>query len=507
MPKKVYAPLSEGEKNEIREEYIRNIERFNESLKNKNVDPIPLDLVGLEKRLNDPKEVEIFRHGKELSERDTYRVSYATQFKKTHPTPKQHIMARDWAAYLDLSGTPEAEKKNDEFFSEYQKDPIGVSKQHLLNIMNLDFEKITTTTDPTEQLDLLDKYAAEVNGGFNSTFCAGELGKHDGGLTFALSPIQSILQMSICLKTPMTGNVGNFFFTVPKVSQEQAVFLAQDEKLLRQYEEMSDELSRILQSQLMAGIVVTENSNVFKKAKEMGLDTSKGFPIRYKAVVKKEDGSDKEVKLEDVINGKIPGATIEKRSPQEIDKMLYVTNGAYVRGKEANFKKVYEGKLPIEKDPSFENVKGLCKPGFWETIGFTTSPQYKEFIKAFDGFREKGSPLYGDSKTLLEKGRAYIEYKKTQFGDDLAGIDKKGRDRVDFINGVIKSCETNLLELQPNEEELQFTINGEDIKIEGIDELENDVNLDKDIKYSENIHEKEEIDTSVLDKEDDLQIQ
>ena len=225
-----------------------------------------------------------------------------------------------------------------------------------------------------------------------------------------------------------------------------------------------------------------------KLLKEKGFLSDKETALTYKAIETK-DGKEKEIKLLDAIKNEDPNVKIEivKRSEEEKQNMLYITNGIklryeVVRRFKEDFVSSYNDQNPQTKIDKFDQSKILDshKGGFFERLFNTTSNEYKEFVENFKKFTDPNNHDTSVKDKLIESAKAYIEHKNIDNLVDLAAMeDVTGKERIKLCLSVLSSLNVKLgsyklIEDNPVVEEKKDNI----VRVQ-VDGLERDTNIEK----------------------------
>ena len=108
-----------------------------------------------------------------------------------------------------------------------------------------------------------------------------------------------------------------------------------------------------------------------------------------------------------------------------------------------------EANLPLGEN-AIEDSINRQKPGFFEKVFRRTSKEYKTFIKIFNGYKDKQSPLYGQNEYLKNSAFQYLKHKFPNLKDDeiptleqINTIKGIGKERAFFCYNVVKAINEN----------------------------------------------------------------
>ena len=146
MPPKVYPPLTAAEKKAILDRHAYLVEEMNKYLPDEQKVEVDKDLA---KRLEDPKQVAIYRIGQEMEQlrnrQHEIRAQLEERFGAASTRDNPLTRALDYA--IDTSGTPEANDYNEKLYQDYLNDPDKIIYERYGKVMN---------TNPKELYDCND---------------------------------------------------------------------------------------------------------------------------------------------------------------------------------------------------------------------------------------------------------------------------------------------------------------------------------------------------------------
>jgi hypothetical protein len=498
-------PFTDEEKKAFEDEYTKAVNAFNKVLPDNM--KLDLDLEGFHKKMNDPKQVEMYRRISFINElsakKDKIQKYYKSTFDKEITQKKeQHPIGRIIPTLMRADGSEASETFNKKLMNFYYKYPNEVSQAVLKGIFKADskvyegilkddYERCKVYTDNFERSYM----AYEVKHVL-------DVMENDGKIVDELknSPMIILLQAQSSLKTNF-GSIDSF--AMPKITMDQF------EKITHQ--SIPDTVPFFGK---ISGVVLGSDIDNVKKdiklLKDKGYLNDEETALTYKAIETK-DGKEKEINLLDALKSKDPNVKIEivKRSEEEKQNMLNITTGLKHRYEVRCFKKEfvssYNAKDPQTKIDKFDQSKILDnhKGGFFERLFNTTSKEYKEFVENFKKYTDPENPDISVKDKLIESAKAYIEHKNVSDVVDLAALeDGTGKERVKLCLSVLSSLNVEegsfkLIEDNPVVEEKKDNI----VRVQ-VDGLEKDTNIEKSNKPKEK--NKVETKNKTIIKENDI---
>ena len=495
MPNFEEQPFTDKEKKAFEDEYTKAVNAFNKVLPDDM--KLDLDLEGLHKKMNDPKQVEMYRRisfvNKISAEKDKFQKYYKDVFFKKN-TKEELPLDRVITTLMRADDSKESDDFNKKLMNFYYKYPYEVSQAVLKGIFKADskvYEGILK--DDYERCKVYTE-------NFERSYMAYEVQrvldvmKSDGDLTKEIkkNPMISLLQAQSSLSTKFGSE---YSFAMPKLTMEQYEKIAQ-----KSIPDTQPYMVKITGVVLDIGLENVKNE--IKLLKEKGYLNDKETALTYKAIEVK-DGKEKEIKLLDAIKIKDPNVKIVKRSEEEKENMLYITNGLKYRYAERQVSRFedayvssYNAKNPQTKIDKFNQdiILDQNKGGFFERLFNTTSKEYKDFTKALKNYTDKESPDFGNNRKLADAAKAYLKHKNVTDEHSIEKLDSTGRNRVKLCQTiidavdkaqkpVIKEIDKPVKNVNDNKIELNVTENGPEREV--VKNLEQDVNIEKS-KLKEN---------------------
>ena len=496
-------PFTDKEKKAFEEEYTKAVNAFNKVLKDDM--KLDLDLEGFHKKLNDPKQVEMYRRISFVNELNAKKDKIQKDYKSTFPKEitkngKEYPIGRIITTLMRADGSEASDNFNKKLMDYYYKYPNELAQAVLKGIFKADSKVYEgLTMDDYERCKVYTE-------NFERSYMAYEVKRvldvmeSDGKIVDELknSPMIPFLQAQGSLSANFDSNNS---FAMPKLTMDQF------EKITHQ--SIPDTLPFFGK---LTGVVLGSDIEDVKKdiklLKEKGYFNDKETALTYKAIETK-DGKEKEIKLLDAIKSKDPNVKIIKRSEEEKQNMLNITNGLkhryelrqqisqQIRRFEDAFVSSYNDKNPQTKIANFNEdmILDQNKGGFFERLFNTTSQEYRNFTDALKNYSDIDSPDFGNPKILADAAKAYIAHKNVTDEPSIERLDSTGRNRVKLCQAiieavdkvqesVIKEIDEPVKNVADNEKEANIVDKGPER--ESVKDLEQDVDIEKSNKLKGN---------------------
>ena len=488
-------PFTEEEKKKFIDKYKNSVDNYNKFLSDDK--KIKLDVENLQKRLNDPKEIETYRRLKYIKEKQIIQLDLYQQYKKEHNLNDiGYPLTRDISRLMRVDDSKESKDFNKKLLDVYSKHPYEVAIAVLRGeyssdssvfdgILMDDYDRAKVYYDNFENIAL----------SWNEAFAVTELIK-DGNIVDVLKDgtISDMLQEKEHIASGFENPEDRFEF--PKMTHEQ-IEECLTKNMPPHYILKTSEFAR--------NELIEESRKNIKALKAKGILDDKEPMLSYKAIEIK-NGIEKPIGLVKALSSNNQNVKIIKRDEKEKKIIRYITNGNFKRHIEETkkhmdvFKKdflnSYSLKNTAVKINTFDKniILNQHKGGIFERMFNTTSKEYKDFVEAFNEFTNEKSPDFGDKQILLDKAKAYIKHKNVTDELSVERLDKTGRERVKLCQSIIeaieKNQEINHVEIEKNiaSNDKEPALNFDDVNIEKApkpidnNKIEkNTVKIDKDI--------------------------
>ncbi len=511
------APLTEEEKNDLREEYIKNVNLINSVLDDE--EKIPMNLDGFNKKINNPANQRRYRISLEIEKNNEIKERKLNELKERFGDfpNNRHPLNRNFYELLKADDSLESQKYNEELYKAYKENPEAVAQHFIKKVIDFDYSKwgkIHENPD-FENYGLEFEYEnPEITSlGFNiDNMTNAHLLKENEDFGNNEKTFKGMFES---LKEGLeVGRNPRDFFVIPDLDNDQMYTL-----VTKNFGDDGEFGRRLVKKQTVLNSPKEsygKTAEFFKKAKEKGFDVSEpNFIIKYGAKIK-ENGKEKPVSFMDVILDKkgLENAIIYRQPENVIKNIMQVTEIDYANdpnikipkapstikpeNKFSEFNKRIIRNYALDKRITFidrakltyKDVLDGNKGGIFERLFRTTSPQYNAFKKAYDEFNDSKSDNYKDYKNLKEKAQAYLDYKKVENERGALKLDSTGKGRCLFALSILEADK----EVAPNVVE-NSAIKDSEIIDKRIDDpeftnrLAKDTNLENDNLINENNNE------------------
>ncbi len=507
-------PLTDKEKENFEKQYIESVRIYNKMLPDDK--KIKLDVEGLRKRMNDPKEVEIYRRAKYIVEKEQKQTELYQQYKEQQglTDDTKLPLARDLFRLMRIDGSPESENFNKRLVNLFAKHPYEVATAVLKGEYSADTSVYNgILMDDYERMKVYFDNFENVGLSWNEVFLKTTM----GNVTFVKGidgNLSNLVQKRVNLGSGFS--IPDDIFGQPKMTKDQLAELVNgtDKEYTKEYS------FKVTTAWTDKDIEVDRED--FKLFKKKGIFDDKETVLSYKAIETK-DGKEKEIRLIDALKSDKPNIKIVKRSEEEKEKLLYVTIDNYkkshmdeVKNNMEKFKvdlvSSYNAKGPQTKIDKFNQdmILDQNKGGFFERTFNTTSNEYKDFVTALKNYTDEKSPDFSNGRKLVAKAKAYLKHKNVKDEHSIERLDKTGRNRVKLCQAIIEAIDKQP-ELLVNVRDNSVNNHAEIEKVANMDKgperepvknLEQDVNIEKSNKLKGN--NKVEIKNKTITIENDI---
>lgn len=352
-------PFTNQEKQDFINNYNEAVDAYNYALPEGN--KITPDVEGLQEKLNDSKQVEIYRRSKFLKEKQDKQEALYRQYKaKMKIDDSKFPLARNMATMMRIDNSIEAQEFNQRFIKLYSKYPNEFTQAVLRGVYKTDstiFNDILKD-DYERCKSFYDNYE-HVKIAFNSNNIQKELEAKDSKL------VQEIKDSNLAKFMELQQDLGTSFdhpeliFEIPEMTKEQAITCYSKVDL----NEGHDKDYLLFANAKLFDSETEKTKQIINSLKEKGILDDKEPMLSYKAIERK-NGKEKEISVIEAITKNDPNIRIEKRSEAEKAGILQVTNSA--RRKEM-----------LEKFNIREEIENYLK-------GLKDNPKYKDAVDALE---------------------------------------------------------------------------------------------------------------------------
>ena len=441
-------PLTEKEKKDFEEHYIENVEMYNKVLPEGN--KLTLDLEGLRNKMDDPKQVEIYRRHIFLKEKLKKQEQIYAENSKEMKVSGTNFLGRNMHNLMRTDGSAESNAFNARLVKLYSLHPLDFTHAVLNGLYKSDSTayKAIIKDDNERTKAFYDNFENTLIA-FNEVQLKEMIAK-DGNLVEELknSDAKRLLQTKLDLASGF--EMPELNFEMPKMTDEQLALCANnDSPSFKKYHLMA-------MTQLRANRVEDGKKLVELLDKNKILD-EKDPILAYKAIETK-DGKEKEIPLVNALSKNDPNIKIIKRTEEEKERILQITNG--IRKREEISK--------ISKDPTAKDSLNVHNNAIKRYLDIANNPENnKEQIKydininaqiglqcinnAIDLVNKKSDEWFEDKEKFLnfakQNGFKIEDGQIKQFkqGLESEGLEKINLELFDRIEDMIKPEDAALL--------------------------------------------------------------
>ena len=504
----IIEPISEKEKAEILARHHELVDKMNVTLGG----ALKYDDENIIKRLNDPKEVSLYRKACQIKadneKRELKFRELETRFGKNRID--NNPMSRTLVFCLKTEDTVAAKRFNEKIYQDYISNPNRVVFYEFNKIFNFNPQEYHDCgNDKNKLVEFYEKHVDICENAFNIDL-AMSASSADQKIIDGLKSMKKVVEglhdpASI---TKMTAGIE--YFAIPNITQEQALALVMGgNELMR---EPNDTLLLNINNKLPKEADYCSGFEMLDRFKRIGININdKNFYTKYKAVEtdpvthqKTQVSFDKYFKQQLRENDNVigPRVELELRSQAELFEFKCITSEV-----KREYCKEFERRMAREVGQERYNVLEIedrNKGGIWERyIRHSTSREYKEFIAALKDYNNPESPNYLNKENLKGKANAYLVHKADQGYQSLDDMKGTSLSRSTLAMNVIKVIDTmkneedEILEsIEQNivgsyKENASTLIKAEEVNIEG---TKNDIQKEKVVekaKEAEEINENE----------------
>ena len=443
MPNK-YKPLTLAEKQAIIARHKALVDKMNETLPQGmkvEVDP------DLDKRLDDPGEVGLYRIAEEMEEkRAAQRQIHAAleaKYGKTEVRPDP--LSRTIYLEFDTSGTDEAERYNERIYRDYLLDPNKIVFMRYGKALETDPSAIYACGD--DKLKLAEYYRdtyplCEEGFVFNSVL--NTQGAANPELKSALRVVTKPMETIGYPVDMVRAAAGQDYFACPKLNPAQAALLKSNAELMN---EGGGILGRTVDLTLVEEGVETPKS-FFGKFVERNIPLQQGMFVKLKPESYEVGPDGKPTNPQPITFDAFfaPNAGQNVRMGERKGNELFHVSSIN-RSFETEYLEAWRKKFNIRMGRAGQEfdiaaLEDQHKGGIMERyILFSTSKQYKEFLQAFKDYNDPKSPNYLNKEHLKTKGQAYLDRKKSQGYQKIEDMKGTSKDRALFVTAAIEACD------------------------------------------------------------------
>ena len=503
MPKK-YPPLTEEEKRQILSRHRELVDRMNQTL------PDEMKLrydEGLAARLEEEKEVAIYRIGLEMEEKRAQQKRICDELEGRFGAPERNSgnpLTRAIYLAMDTSGTEQANAYNEKLYQDYLQDPGKIVYMRYGDLMKVNPKAIYDCGD--DPLKLAEYYRdtyPQCEEAFNFSSVINN-GKATPAMKQALASMTKPMETISYPVTMVKSATGLDYFACPKMTPEQAAIVQQgDRDLMAQ----SGETLRYITTNSLVQGTMDSPCTFFGKFVDRGIDLKSGMFVENRPETFELDADGNPTNIREVGYDRLfdaqPGDNV-RLSPRPAENLRQVeaVNTTYQRAYQQRWQAIFNQKRGYNGEFDIKQIETQHQGGFFERyIRHSTSTQYSEYLQAFKDFHNPESPNYLNEDNLRTKGEAYLQRKRDQGYPNIDDLKGTSLIRAKFVMASLEACnathkqdvESTLLGDYSNFAERTTFLTAEDVAEdsleEGVDvnELANHLSLEDEIDLDQTI--------------------
>lgn len=430
-------PLSQQEKEDIIIKHHEIIDEFNRDLPDEL--KIPYDKQ-LPLRLEDPNEVKYYRTVMQIQQRINRQNEIMDDFKRRFGPLKNPVLIRSFIYGLKPETDPETIAYNERIYQEYQKNPDKIIYQRMHKVLEFNPNELIKCLDDKQKMvefylknqrlcedafvfkSALDNPESQLNPTLRENF--GKMAKLVETLSFPAT---------VARRDAESG-----YFAFPgHMNQEQALTLMGTNPA-----HFNDAATyrRALLDKVSGQEGFGNPREFYQRLKQNNIHMGPDFFLRYRAQeVNPNNQTTTDLNLYDGLErANEPNVTVIQRSNEEIMEMKKINteyDKEYCRVFQRRFSRNFDGQ-PFD----FNRLKEAHKGNVVERFLGKTSPEYREFIDAFEKFNDPKSTGFLYKERLRNACNAYNDHKAEQ-GISLNNMDKTSKARMKFVNAVLATLD------------------------------------------------------------------
>lgn len=452
---KVYPPLTEEEKEAIIARHRDLVNKLNKILPAGQ--KVSFD-ENLKDRLNDPKEVAVYRIGQEAkaikAQQEKIYQDMVSKYGKSTGNNKNPF-DRNVATFFRTDNTKDAQDHNEKVYQDYLHYPNKLAYVRYKDVMKINPQDILDCKGDKQKLA---EYYQKNYRAIKDAFEYGNAFTHvemTEGMKNAKNSIEDLTNLIGGLDKQYTEIASSMdYFAFPEIDGAQAQIL-----MLKCGDFISEEPDNktymtMVQNKLIEG--KEDMFTVFENMKKKGADFSKGGIMGYKPMKKdKYNGYEQEIPLRDFfpevleeldgsfVNNRIGEGKedakyiLKPRTPDEIKRIqLICFDASYQYANE--WRKRFQQKSDLGTiDP--DRIEDHLKASWFSRWFGRNSAQYDYLMKAYKDFNDPRHKDYLNEDKLRE---AAVNYRTRKAGQGYTGRGNSVDDhRMKFADDIIATCD------------------------------------------------------------------
>lgn len=465
--------LTEQEKEQIRQQYRHNIETINryieQGAERNGIDAAPfkykLDMAGLNKRLNDPEQVYVYKRSLEILARENklkeIQETLQAKYRGQRDPNKVYALDRHMHTELIPSDDPEAMAYNEAIYKRYIEHPEAVAQaklQRLFNSNAKDLDLIAQNKNPDGLM------VAWADKNYELAFTSFEaFGTIKDFPQNSLTPAMQKYMHSVTrnYESMMDAgdkmhNINDAFFIAPHTLTDQQENLLGATNFEIDHPNVAEALRKGVKNPAQHADMKKQGFiKFYGTLDKKNINLEKDGALTEYVVETNETRLDKKyASLGKWIKGDATGdPQLKKLSPEEVKDFKKIFKIDYTKEKgfedipfpekfkepawkaardELIFKHAMNNKLPISEVDigGLGKVASYIKGGFFERTFRTTSHEYNNFIQTMEAYDKPNHVNYHNSKPVKMAANDYLLKKGVKTREDAMRLGYPEKDRA-----------------------------------------------------------------------------
>ena len=463
MPKKEYPKLTEQEKQEIIQRHREMVEEFNAVLP----DEMKLSIdEHLEERLNDEKQVAIYRIGQEIKEKERRQKEIRDSLEQDYGKykgAKKDAFSRSLRYGFKTDDSFESKQYNIQMYKDYLNNQDKLAYVRYKDVLDFNPQELYDCgEDPLKLMEYYQKNDQLVKDAFVMNSCLSNVDivpDLKKALPTMKEPMETLNQLSI--KAKAAGGIE--YFACPPLSIEQIMMLRATKPALFDINTGNETFRSIC-----LDIENNQIGTVHQYLSQFGQNGREptfrpGYFLKNKPVkTDPETEETKEVTFAEYLKNKDnENYELDYRDPFEVERIEMVSktySNLYAKNWQDRF---------VDHVPSFFNynkfdisdMESKINGNIFQKIGRIfkgNSRQFDAMMKAFKNFNDPKHPDYMNESKLRDSADTYLKYKQAQGYHAYEYKTIEGK-RMAFAASIIDTCDNSIT----NHEDIRNEIDGE----------------------------------------------
>ena len=434
MPKK-YPPLSAEEKQAILQRHQELVDKINADLPDEMkiaYDP------HLKDRLEDEKEVEVYRIGQEMAERRRKQDEIINNLKAqfgAHPD-SNNAFGRSLVYGMRVEDTPEAREFNEKMYRDYLENQGQLAYIRFKDVLSFDPQKLYDCGE--DRVKLAEFYRDNpqlCDDGFVVNSCLSRLPvpkQLQDSISKIARPIEALHYPSTIVQSACDID----YFACPQMRPEVAIIAFGNKDL----EVPKNEGLRLSLLEMIGQNTVENSYQFLNHFKEHGLEFGKDAFVRYKGErTDPQTGEKTEIGIGDAFAQMANDSNVKvvERSKEEIQQLKFISKSF-----QNEYAQIWQQKFAEKTGKENFNIAAYEKEnkgGVMERfVFFSTSKEYKNLKQTFREYNDPNSPNYMRKDKLRKAADGYLDHCQKKGYSSLSEMKGTRLGRATFATNIIE---------------------------------------------------------------------